>query len=275
MINLAEIKREAAVAGVDVAVIEKDYVLSWVLKGIFESAVADVLVFKGGTAMRKAYFKGYRFSEDLDFTISKPVELAFLEASIAEVCLNVRVESGLELTLVNLKQTRKELGAEAFEGKVQYVGPRQHRGNPGRIKLDLTAYEQILLPKIDLPLIHGYSDQCQAAIATYQLDEILAEKLRTIIQRAYPRDLHDVWYILKFHEDKINPKTMIETYRRKCDYKNVGQVDWELLFQSQEIVGKETAFSNSLGRQLKELPPFSELISELAFMVTGIFSRSY
>lgn len=55
MIGLAEIKRAAAGAGVDVATIEKDYVLSWALKGIFESALEDALVFKGGTALRKIY----------------------------------------------------------------------------------------------------------------------------------------------------------------------------------------------------------------------------
>jgi uncharacterized protein len=50
--------------------IEKDYVLSWILQGIAENeSLAKALVFKGGTVLKKAYFKDYRFSEDLDFTI--------------------------------------------------------------------------------------------------------------------------------------------------------------------------------------------------------------
>jgi Uncharacterized conserved protein len=51
-------------------VIEKDYVLGWLLAGITADPVLrDQWVFKGGTALRKCYFETYRFSEDLDFTV--------------------------------------------------------------------------------------------------------------------------------------------------------------------------------------------------------------
>lgn len=270
MISLAEIKREAAGAGVDVAVIERDYALSWILKGIFESDLADCLVFKGGTALRKVYFKDYRFSEDLDFTLAKPVVLADLKSTLAEVCRNIHSESGLELNLADLKPTNFETGKEAFEGKIEYIGPRQHRGNPSRIKLDLTAYEEIILPPITLPLIHGYSDSCKAGISAYLLEEILAEKLRTIIQRAYPRDLYDAWYILKFHRDKIDIDRLIPTYLQKCEFKSVRPVEWKTFFRTPAILDKETAFVKSLGNQLKQLPKFSRLITELADILVRI-----
>ncbi len=32
-----------------------------------------MLAFKGGTALKRCYFGDYRFSEDLDFTLTKPV----------------------------------------------------------------------------------------------------------------------------------------------------------------------------------------------------------
>jgi len=54
----------------DVGVIEKDYVLGWLLAAISaESALADTWIFKGGTCLRKCYYETYRFSEDLDFTV--------------------------------------------------------------------------------------------------------------------------------------------------------------------------------------------------------------
>lgn len=274
MISLDEIQQVAGEANADIAVIEKDYVLSWVLKGIFESSVADSLVFKGGTALRKVYFKDYRFSEDLDFTISKPVEPADFQSSLADVCRDVRSQSGLEMNLIGLRQTRSETGQEAFEGKIEYIGPRQHRGSPSRIKLDLTAHEQIILPPVTFPLIHGYSDQCQAKISTYQLEEILAEKMRTIIQRSYPRDLYDSWYILKFHQDRIDFSKLISTYRKKCEFKNIRPVDWKAFFQTPAILNKEAAFSNSLGRQLKDLPGFAELTNELTKLLTDLGSKT-
>lgn len=274
MISLDEIQQMAGEANADIAVIEKDYVLSWVLKGIFESNLANGLVFKGGTALRKAYFEDYRFSEDLDFTISKPVELAYFHSTLAEVCQDVRSQSGLELNLISLKQTRSETGQEAFEGKIEYIGPRQHRGNPSRIKLDLTAYEKVVLPPATLPLIHGYSDQCEAKISAYQLDEILAEKMRTIIQRGYPRDLYDAWYILTFHGGMIDFSRLISVYVQKCEFKSVTPVDWKAFFQSPAILNKETAFANSLGRQLRELPKFSELTTELSKILTDLSSKT-
>src|SRR3989338_2181439 len=51
------------------ALVEKDYVLSVVLLVISKFPEADDLVFKGGTALRKAYFPDYRLSADLDFTV--------------------------------------------------------------------------------------------------------------------------------------------------------------------------------------------------------------
>lgn len=273
MISLAEIKREAAGAGVDVAIIEKDYVLSWVLKGIFESSLADSLVFKGGTALRKMYFEKYRFSEDLDFTIKESPALTDLKAGLLEVCDMISKASDLELGLAGIKQTRLETNEEAFEGKIEYVGPRQHRGSPSRIKLDVTAYEQIFLPIAQLPLIHSYSDRCQAKVSVYQLDEILAEKIRTIIQRSYPRDLYDAWYILKFHRDMIDTHRLISAYLQKCAFKNVQPVEWESFFRSSAILNKETAFARSLKDQLKALPTFDELTTELAEILIDLSSN--
>ncbi len=54
-------------------VLEKDYALSYLLAGIASvQPMAESPVFKGGTCLRKAYFPGYRFSEDLDYTSRSP-----------------------------------------------------------------------------------------------------------------------------------------------------------------------------------------------------------
>jgi len=51
-------------------VVEKDYVLGWILWGIgSEAALRERWVFKGGTCLKKCYVETYRFSEDLDFTV--------------------------------------------------------------------------------------------------------------------------------------------------------------------------------------------------------------
>lgn len=70
MIESKEINKVAAKNKVNDRQIEKDYVLSWVLFAISKNTILNkALVFKGGTVLKKAYFEGYRFSEDLDFTL--------------------------------------------------------------------------------------------------------------------------------------------------------------------------------------------------------------
>lgn len=70
MIRLKEINAAAAKYKLKDSQIEKDYVLSWILYGISKNEIlAEILVFKGGTVLKKVYFEHYRFSEDLDFTL--------------------------------------------------------------------------------------------------------------------------------------------------------------------------------------------------------------
>jgi hypothetical protein len=64
--RLQEARRDL---GLPWEVLERDYLLSWILAGIGQvPALKGSLVFKGGTALKKCYFGEYRFSEDLDFT---------------------------------------------------------------------------------------------------------------------------------------------------------------------------------------------------------------
>ncbi|MBW1802624.1 MAG: nucleotidyl transferase AbiEii/AbiGii toxin family protein [Deltaproteobacteria bacterium] len=55
--------------GIPWEVLERDYVLSWILAGVSRvDGLRDTLIFKGGTALKKCFFGNYRFSEDLDFS---------------------------------------------------------------------------------------------------------------------------------------------------------------------------------------------------------------
>lgn len=70
MIGDAVLRRVAAERGIDLGLIEKDYHLGWVLKGVSATLVGDRLGFKGGTALSKVYYPlDWRISEDLDFTL--------------------------------------------------------------------------------------------------------------------------------------------------------------------------------------------------------------
>ncbi|ETR70322.1 MAG: hypothetical protein OMM_08900 [Candidatus Magnetoglobus multicellularis str. Araruama] len=73
-------------------VIEKDYAISYILAGIaFQSILNEILVFKGGTALKKLFFGDYRFSEDLDFSANNESLTGnklenILQEAIVETC---------------------------------------------------------------------------------------------------------------------------------------------------------------------------------------------
>ena len=100
MIDKREILEAASTLSLLPNVVEKDYVLGWLLAGInVHPELADSWVFKGGTCLKKCYFETYRFSEDLDFTLRDESQIAqaFLQRVLGEViewvCRRVRARA--------------------------------------------------------------------------------------------------------------------------------------------------------------------------------------
>ena len=76
MIDKREILAIAQQTSLTPHVVEKDYVLGWMLAGIYgHEDLAENWIFKGGTCLKKCFFETFRFSEDLDFTLRKPEHL--------------------------------------------------------------------------------------------------------------------------------------------------------------------------------------------------------
>jgi len=68
MIEPREISNTASKKKLREVQIEKDYIIGWFLRGISKNKILnEMLIFKGGTALRKIYFDDFRLSEDLDF----------------------------------------------------------------------------------------------------------------------------------------------------------------------------------------------------------------
>ncbi|MCZ7384769.1 MAG: nucleotidyl transferase AbiEii/AbiGii toxin family protein [Candidatus Methanoperedens sp.] len=92
-----ELRRRARKTGFDVVTLEKDYALTWLLSGIYweDSKLRDLLIFKGGTAIRKIYFPEWRLSEDLDFTIIQEVDPQNLRQGFEEFFLSINKKSNI------------------------------------------------------------------------------------------------------------------------------------------------------------------------------------
>src|ERR1700676_3004483 len=66
------------------AVLERDYCLAWFLIALSRTPLRERLAFKGGTALKRCYFGDYRFSEDLDFTLTGEVAFDVIREEAAK-----------------------------------------------------------------------------------------------------------------------------------------------------------------------------------------------
>jgi predicted nucleotidyltransferase component of viral defense system len=195
----------------DGGVIEKDYVLGWIMAAIaMNTELSQTWIFKGGTCLRKCYYETYRFSEDLDFTIvaggsDRPDELIGIFGAIGEW---LQEESGIELVIdrTSFRRRQNRRGNPTTEGRIAYRGPSQPHQLP-KVKLDLTSDELLVRPPALRPIGHQYTDAPLPApgIRCYSLVELFAEKLRALSERCRPRDLYDVVHMHR-HPDLVRAR---------------------------------------------------------------------
>jgi hypothetical protein len=133
MIPEAEIRRLSAVARVDPMALDLDYSLGWFLAGLVSIPdVSNRLVFKGGTCLRKCYFDGYRFSEDLDFTAVTLIQPDLLQAWVEQVGSWSAERNGPNYAIepIRVEIVEDEYGKETFQIRVYYRGPLIWSGSP-------------------------------------------------------------------------------------------------------------------------------------------------
>jgi predicted nucleotidyltransferase component of viral defense system len=182
MIDKDEINRQAEAQGLRFDQIEKDYVILWILRALEEPGLRPVeWVFKGGTCLRHCYYAGYRFSEDLNFSCRQvPDGIDAARKLIEAVVEWVRERAFLRLAMKM---------ASTFEGDFQVEIPVEYsRGGPRRhglpeVKLHLTFDEPILTETVMRQAAPMYSDLDAFSVSTYSKKEILAEKMRALLQQ--------------------------------------------------------------------------------------------
>ncbi len=125
MIGKRELLDIARILGLNPHVVEKDYALGWALAGIYaHNELREHWVFKGGTCLKKCFFETYRFSEDLDFTLTEPAHLdeAFLKRVFGEISEWVYERAGLELVAdkQDFEVYENPRGNKSYQGKLSY-----------------------------------------------------------------------------------------------------------------------------------------------------------
>lgn len=245
MIPEIELKEKARTFKVPISSIERDYAQSWLL------AHLPKMAFKGGTGIRKAYIDNYRFSDDLDFTLLKHINFSDLESKIQKAIQETRNASGISL-LDDLKSKEVKNGY-VF---IIYFRILRTSGDPLKIKMDITKKENeiIFKPVQKRNILHIYSDKINEQINVYTLEEMFAEKVRSLFERTRPRDLYDVWY--------LNKKMTFDKplFQKKCKYKKVEPDIDELVTRKTNY---EKTWEGSLQHQLQELPSAADVFDNV------------
>ena len=241
MITRRELRQQAMRQGMALGTLEKDYVLTLVLRRLYaEEARHETLVFKGGTARHKLYL-GRRVSLDLEFTAQAPISLAAIRPALEIPEIQGQVKDA------------HEYHDALTVDRLDFVGPLQH---PNSIKVDISFRERVQLPPRQTALTNPYGPPFTVTCLT--LEEILAEKIRAAPMRRAPRDYFDLWLLLQ--REDIAFAVLPDLIQAKLDTAGRPYEPQEL-WDEPDIL--QRVWTDDLRQLMRDVPPFDTMFREL------------
>lgn len=283
------LERMAKQTGRRLDVLQQDYLLSWALAALFQHPVIkSSLVFKGGTALKKCYFGEYRFSEDLDFSatadlIESDTLFTVIKEAISEIEKQIREYAPLRLMVDLYKENKPHpQGQEAFQIRAQFPWQREPLTV---IMIEISRDELLVLPPISRPLIHENGEQLKLKIEVYSLEEIILEKLRTILQhtkklherdwnRSRARDFYDLWSIFNHFHETLDLKSFYKYLKQKCEHRGVDFQDTSSFFNDKILTNVKRTWNQWLGPLVSHLPPYETVINELHPQIESLLNTN-
>ena len=222
------------------------------------SPLKDILLFKGGTALKKCYFPDYRFSEDLDFTLSQELSFGTIQEDLDILFNYVQELSGIKVFFSHRNRHVHENSYTFFLG---YEGPLP--GTSGKeVKVDITLQEKIVFPVKKRIILKGYNEYVDlpkdVTIRVYSLAEIATEKVIALLDRARnePRDLYDIWYLITTQH--INLAELSEAIKRKIEFRGTKFTDVRGKLQRKEPILKKL-WHVRLSSHMISLPEYNQV----------------
>jgi len=224
--NPATLQELAEDAGVDPLVLERDWVLTEIIYHLTHQPVGRDLVLKGGQALRHIY-GSERFSKDVDYVARRRVDFAELRD-----LLTIRYPT---LRPPATPPTSTKFGLKI--DPISYTGPLR---SPGMVEVEVSFREEVQLPVRDMEYKSPF--RAPFPVAVMDLHEMVAEKVRAMVQRGNSRDLYDLWFIFsqidarvddgtvaRLIPRKFTPPLVSRGWRRDALYTNIraNEADWD------------------------------------------------
>jgi predicted nucleotidyltransferase component of viral defense system len=261
-----------------------DSLMPALLSGIASApALAGNLVLKGGAALRQFYFADARYSNDLDFSaLSQLPSAAVLTASVQEAALVsgnlLGVGRDVRLYVEEVERQFKPVPLRSFH----FVYEWNHHMDV-RVAVEISLDETIVRSPAWLPLLHVPSrlgSRCPApGCLVYTLDEIVAEKMRALLQwkrqlkeknrRDMPvaRTCFDLHFLLSRHRERISHAGFAQLLTDKCRTRDVDFLGAASFFDEELIGVAKQKWTEQIAPVMSAPPAPAPLLAELEELV--------
>ncbi len=129
--------------------------------------------------------------------------------------------------------------------------------------------------------MHRYEEVLDCTVACYHLEEIIAEKLRALLQthkrlitrgwnRPRARDYYDLWSILKNYNSAIDTTKLIKVLDKKCRHRDVSYKSIDDFFTPELIKEAYQHWQTTLGNLVTGLPGCELVLDEVKILISEI-----
>jgi predicted nucleotidyltransferase component of viral defense system len=227
-----------------IELIERDFALVTVAAHLVDQFPGQ-LCFKGGFVLR--HVRGHaRFSGDLDATRTNPPKRKIAATEIAEAMRHatdepmLRIDPGVPAT-----DSQNSLDFD----QIAFHTPH----HDGRIAVEISYREAVIDEPEWADIGPPYYAEFQVPVLT--LEETVAEKLRTLLQRLRPTDLSDLALILRDHGGQLDRAHVRELAVAK--FTLVKQGDRQGRIES-NVEAMRASYEETVPGLAPDAPPFAE-----------------
>lgn len=256
MINYFKSQRLAESAGVPPEIIEKDYFIELILLYIAKNnELKEKLIFRGGTALRKIYFSDYRFSEDLDFLVENTENFKDYIKLIDNIIEKINLDFPY-----NLKE-RFESESDRLQLFFSYdIIPEIRAAKELKLDILKDSYIPPTLNKQILFVYDAFRGE-KADLRIYTLESVVVDKICRILDvDNEPRDLYDLWYLLRLGLDERKIK---QGFKKKISY----DIYYPNLLNTIKNDDYRRNWEIRLTKQIKDLPQYKSVVGELEGLI--------
>ncbi|PIZ13785.1 MAG: hypothetical protein COY53_02970, partial [Elusimicrobia bacterium CG_4_10_14_0_8_um_filter_37_32] len=152
-----------------------------------------------------------------------------------------------------------------------------------KVMIEITMDEQVIIKPQKKRIIHGYEEDVKQEIFVYSLEEIVAEKMRALLQhlkkleergwsRSRARDYYDLWKIFDHYKKTLKKDEIPALFLEKCKVKKIDFSGPESLFNDVMLDYVKKTWQQWMGPLVPDLPEFEVVIKDLRKNILGLFA---